>query len=646
MHPKGKNILLLICAVICSVNCMCQQGAEEKRLFDLPGDTAKVNRLNEYAAKIQFASPGRSVEIMQAAIRLGEKIKYPMGLSVAYAQRAGLYFYEMKLDSCRSLLDKAYILVKDKADTVSKDQKAVLISRYAAIHQRNENYDSAVEKFQEAAKIFTDLGAEEKLIYSYYNLSGMYKFLGDTSKTFYYARETSRAASEKGDTVLLIRGLIAMADAHMLVKNYDSALVYAQQGLEMARRKQLTFAVGIFNNFIGQYHTNKSADYAQAVSHYNIALESFRSINVPYDIALVLRNLGRAYVLKKDYPGAVEYSKQALDLSRKLKLRQVEHAVLPDLVKAEEALGNIPDAHRYLKEFVLVNDSLQEKNNRKAVYELEARYQTQKKEVMLLAQQKTIEKKTLISYFLGGAALLLILIFTLLYFNYRHQQKLQQQRIGELETLQQLTAAEAVLKGEEQERGRLAKDLHDGLGGMLSGIKYSLNSLKANLSADQQASFERSIDMLDSSIKEIRRVSHNMMPEALLKFGLDTALKDYCHDINQTGALHVSYQSIGLEQLELEHTAAITVYRIVQELLGNILKHAAAKNVVVQVSKSENSLSVTVEDDGKGFDASLLEHSSGIGWANIRSRVEFLKGKADIKSEKGKGTSVWVDFYL
>jgi len=149
--------------------------------------------------------------------------------------------------------------------------------------------------------------------------------------------------------------------------------------------------------------------------------------------------------------------------------------------------------------------------------------------------------------------------------------------------------------------------------------------------------------MLDSSIKEMRRVAHNMMPEALVKFGLDTALKDFCADINQSGALKINYQSIGLEQAVINQTTAITIYRIVQELINNTLKHSAATNAIVQVTKSDDQIAVTVEDDGKGFDTAILQGARGIGWSNIQSRVDFLKGKLDINSQPGKGTSVLIE---
>jgi signal transduction histidine kinase len=287
--------------------------------------------------------------------------------------------------------------------------------------------------------------------------------------------------------------------------------------------------------------------------------------------------------------------------------------------------------------------------------ELETKYETEKKEArihQLLAleeiQALSNQRKKVFIYILIGGFLTLSVIILLLYRNYKQKQTLQQQRISELETEKQLEATEAVLKGEEQERTRIAKDLHDGLGGMLSGIKYSFTTMKENLimTPDNHQAFERSLDMLDSSIKEMRRVAHNMMPEALVRFGLDTALKDFCNDINQSGALKVNYQSFGMEGIVLEETTSITLYRIIQELLNNTMKHANARSAIVQLTLSNGQLSVTVEDDGKGFDTNILKVKKGIGWVNIQNRVEFLKGKLDITSKACEGTSVQIELNL
>ncbi|OPZ16400.1 MAG: Signal transduction histidine-protein kinase/phosphatase DegS [Bacteroidetes bacterium ADurb.BinA245] len=281
---------------------------------------------------------------------------------------------------------------------------------------------------------------------------------------------------------------------------------------------------------------------------------------------------------------------------------------------------------------------------------LEKKFETQKKESQIQLQQSQLRQKNTLNYILAASAVALLLISLLSYRNYKNRQKLQQVRIDELETEKQLTATEAVLKGEEQERTRLAKDLHDGLGGMLSGIKFSLSNMKGNLimTPDNAQAFERSIDMLDSSIREMRRVAHNMMPEVLVKYGLDTALKEYCNEIDRSGVIHTSYHSMGLNETEIEQTTAVTIYRIVQELVNNTIKHAAAKNLLVQAqyAKAEKLLSVTVEDDGKGFDIATLKNANGIGWSNIQNRVDFLKGKIDVQSGEGKGTSVLIEISI
>ena len=283
-----------------------------------------------------------------------------------------------------------------------------------------------------------------------------------------------------------------------------------------------------------------------------------------------------------------------------------------------------------------------------AVFESE----NQERKITVLEQEKELQQlrlrqKSTFNYILIASATTLLIISLLSYRNYRQKQKLQQLRINELETEKQLTATEAVLKGEEQERTRLAKDLHDGLGGLLSGVKFSLSNMKDNLiiTPDNMAVFERSLDMIDASIRELRRVAHNMMPEMLTKFGLDEALKEYCSILNGTRLLKVKYQSLGMEA-RLDKSLEIIVYRIIQELLNNILKHASASEAFVQLVRETNRLNVVVEDNGKGFDTAILEKNKGAGWMNIRSRVDYLKGQLDIHSEAGKGTLVNIEFNI
>jgi signal transduction histidine kinase len=194
----------------------------------------------------------------------------------------------------------------------------------------------------------------------------------------------------------------------------------------------------------------------------------------------------------------------------------------------------------------------------------------------------------------------------------------------------------------ETERSRLAKDLHDGLGGLLSGIKLTLSGVADKVPEKNILLFTKANNQLDTAIREMRRVAHNMMPEALLKFGLGEAIQDYCDGINESNLVKMKYTQIGSLQ-GLTQSAEIVLYRIIQELTNNALKHAAGKNIFIQITKHPRGITVTVEDDGNGFDTAAIPAGDGQGIKNVQSRIDYLKGSIDIKSEKGNGTSINIE---
>ena len=207
---------------------------------------------------------------------------------------------------------------------------------------------------------------------------------------------------------------------------------------------------------------------------------------------------------------------------------------------------------------------------------------------------------------------------------------------------QQFELYRSIAETREGERSRIAKDLHDGVGGLLSGVRISLSNIKnkVTLNKDDELIFARSLDMLDGSMQELRRVAHAMKPPSLEVFGLKTALRDYVEAINSMKTLKIVFQTVGDER-RLASEQELIVYRIVQELLNNVVKHAQAKECLVQVSYLSAHLSITVEDDGNGFDTG--QESNGMGLTNIHQRVEFLKGGIDLNSSKQTGTSVQIN---
>jgi two-component system, NarL family, sensor kinase len=229
----------------------------------------------------------------------------------------------------------------------------------------------------------------------------------------------------------------------------------------------------------------------------------------------------------------------------------------------------------------------------------------------------------------------------------RQRQHEQDRQIAALHQERQLLATEAMLRGQEEERSRLARDLHDGLGGMLSTVKLYLGSARGNLVLTPESAqlFSRSIEHLDSSIQEMRRVARDLMPEALLTFGLPAAVQDLGETIQQAHPqLQVQCEVFGLEE-RLPQRTELVVYRLVQELLNNVLKHAQARQVIVQLTRHEQQVQVVVEDDGRGFDT-RQPLAAGVGLRSIQARVDYLGGTLEVQSQPGQGTTVTIEFTL
>ncbi len=408
------------------------------------------------------------------------------------------------------------------------------------------------------------------------------------------------------------------------------------------------------------YFIAKSENNLSIKSYQEALITSFNSLYYARQwgdssfVAAAFENLGRTYRALGKYDEADFYLTLSNGIARKYNYMAQRKKTLKQLFLLYKESNQLQRAVTVTNELLTISDSLAlvQNNNRRIIMDAVFESENQERKITVLEQEKELQQlrlkqKSNFNYILIAGATTLLIISLLSYRNYRQKQKLQQLRINELETEKQLTATEAVLKGEEQERTRLAKDLHDGLGGLLSGVKFSLSNMKDNLiiTPDNMAVFERSLDMIDASIRELRRVAHNMMPEMLTKFGLDEALKEYCNILNGTGLLKVKYQSLGMEARP-DKSLEIIVYRIIQELLNNVLKHASASEAFVQLVRETNRLNIVVEDNGKSFDTAILEKNKGAGWMNIRSRVDYLKGQLDIHSEAGKGTLVNIEFNI
>jgi len=631
----------------------------EVQLKNKNDDTAKVVLLNEMASKYQHVNPERAMSLANQSVDLAKRLKFDFGLAVAYRLTGILFTDKSNFDTGAMYYNKSAELFKDKNDNRSARYRGMLQHNFGVIYHYKGNYDSAVIHYQEAARVYQELKDDGLLFLTYNNLSTLYTQILDNKTALKYAEECVQISNRLKDPYKISVASLAMASAKSELKEYSGIDTLVSKVIRISNQNGNHYMLGMGYKFLGKYQIESKNDNKASVSSFKAALDNMIKAGNDYEIAAANQNLGYSFFLNGDDEQAVHYYKIAIEQAKKLGLLQIEQYTLKNLAELEERRKNFPAAYGYLRDYIGVNDSVMNKTHRENIQGLEQKYQSEIKDARILQlddekkiQELSIRQKSTLNYLLVASLVVVVLVAFLMYRNMRHrhqlakqQDELQQQKIRELEKDRQLVAVDSMLKGQEEERSRLARDLHDGLGGLLSGVKFSLNNMKDNLiiTPDNSAAFERSVNMIDTSIKELRRVAHNMMPEMLTKFGLDEALKEYCHSVDAAKLLAIKYQSLGMET-RMDKGAEIIIYRVMQELLNNILRHAAASQAYIQVIRENNRLSIVVEDNGKGFDTATLESSKGAGWVNIRSRVEYLKGQLDIHSEPGKGTLVNIEF--
>ena len=624
-------------------------------------DTNKVNLLNTIVLHYQYSDPPKAMEYALQMIELSKATAFNYGLAMAYSQVGGLSVEKSDFSAGTKFYKQALDLVTREKDLRNKKLFGRIKQSFGVIAYYQEDYSTAVDYYLEAAEVYKDINDDKLLLVIYNNLSSVHAIMIDKQNALKYADECYAVSKRLDDPLRRSMACVALASAKIEMKAYHGVEAYLLESKNICDSILNYVLLGRTYSLFGQLMSGRDNDNIKAIRYFEQAIPSFEKSGSQFEVAAAHQRLGEAYSVSGNYDKAKSEINKAIGIAKQLGVLQIELHSLKSLSELEEKNNNQPEALQLLKKYNLINDSINIDGKQKQVSALETKYETKIKELKIVQLQKdkqvqhlSIRQKSTFNYILLGSLVVLLLVAFLIYRNLRHRQQLarqqdelQQQHILELEKDKQLVAVDSMLKGQQEERSRLAKDLHDGLGGMLSGIKYSLSNMKDNLiiTADNMTVFERSLDMIDGSIRELRRVAHNLMPEMLIKFGLEETLREYCHTIDATKMLAVKYQSLGMDT-RLDSSVEIIVYRLVQELLNNTLKHAAAKEVLVQLIKDDSRLSIVVEDNGKGFNTACLEMSKGAGWTNIRSRVDYLKGQLDISSGAGKGTMVNIEIPL
>ncbi len=652
-----KYLPFIFCC--CAASLFAQTNQKRDSLLHLANspvhDTARVWALMETGKLCLQAQADTAAHYFSLALTLAEKAGFERGIAKCRINRSFAYNnlgrYRESVADCQAAVPICTKL----------GMKKELVATYNNMGNAWDymgNRWMAVDAFSKALAAMDGVALPPQFPLTVRNnIARQYNDLGLYDKGFEYGKKSLEEASAIGDSAQVASALHIMAASARSMRRNAEALGYCRRVERLAREvgdpALLVFAL----NNIAVITFEKQP--AEAEKMMREALGISQKTGDLYGETSAYQSLAHFAIAQKNFQSAKNLSLKALELAEKE--RMGDEAANCYLLLSDIALATgDPQAYKKLRDqFFRISDTLSGNALVHATQELETKYETEKKEqqILQLEQEKELQALRLRQKngLIGGLASLSGLLFLAGFLslrNLRHRRRLaeqaidiQQQQIIQLKQEQQLSVADAVLRSQEDERSRLARELHDGLGGMLSGVKQSLNGMKGNqiLTETGAVALGQVIHDLDRSITELRHIARNMMPEALVRFGLRDALQDYCDHLQHTSPLNVHYQAFGLEKQRLPQQTEVILFRIAQELLNNIVKHAEAKTVLVQLMENDGRVSLTVEDDGKGFDPEKLKTAPGVGWLNIRSRAEYLDGTLDLRSEPGKGASVTVE---
>jgi signal transduction histidine kinase len=638
--------------IICFLNVFLFAGSNMRCYAQPPksGDTAKSNII----AKLIGKAEGLAFHGKLDSCRLVYDDALKKSISMSYCAGAvgalcGIGFiYLNKGDYAKSIdyFSQARPYCKQSDDTKDSaicDNDIGLANFYMGNYQKaSECYFAALRELKNADSLETATGVNV-----YNNLAILYGALGENAKAMPYVTIGEKISRKKKYNYHLAMSLSNKAEFYKRLSNQkDSILACLNEVLELGEKNNYVQVVCCALGNIGEEYLAVS-EYQKAVPYSQRARAMAKNKYADLYVAATT-NLANEWRHLGKYNAAISILDSLLKTAAHENHRDEiipVYALLRDLY---DTTGQYKKALDCMDTLVALKDTLLNAEKTRAINELETKYKTAEKDKeisgnrLLIEQQKNrLTKKN--EWAIGSVSCVLLVTLTLggLYRRSRHKQFVLVQQVKSLEQENKIEVLKAIMSGEENERKRLARELHDGIGGMVSSAMMQYTSLHHdNERITEIPAYNDILKLLDEIGEEVRKTAHNLMPEVLLKQPLQEALRSYCNYMEKKGALKINFHSQGIFD-QIPEDMKLNVYRIVQELLKNVSVHAHATSVLVQLNMHEQMLTITVEDNGTGFN--VQEVKNGMGLDNLQARVLSLDGHYSIASEPGKGTSVYVE---
>lgn len=602
-------------------------------------------------------------ELADAYLAIANKIapKYPFLKDVSVYYNSTTYLSKGDIENFGKQLGLANTTLKKYKTKEAYALRAYIVRNLSIIQQIKNNEKEAMRMLIEEAMPLAKKSGDYEV------LSGLYKSVGiifmnneEREKAEGYlesAKEYIEKASKSSYTYKETKAEIYIIDAENLChlerltqakKSLDEAYAIVKNYPKSNMNGGYYFSEGYYFYKVKQYE-NALKSYDKGIANTTLFQDVYSANRLKFAKYPVLKAMNRYEDVKNILVNLIEdKSSFAID----------EKRYSLELADAFEKLGDIKNAYKYKSRYIVLSDSLNEEASKDKITALEAKFNKVENEAKIAQLEAQRERDKLIAennklYYglLVVISVLLLLLVIFFWNNSKNQKKIAvehaknyAQNLKSLKDQKEIEVMQAMIKGEEEERKRIARDLHDGIGSMLSSLKMRFMKVNSASEKVDLNEIESMNTLLNNSITELRQVSYNLIPESLLKLGLEHALNDLCHML-KTDDVPIDFHANNIKE-DIPESIQITIYRIVQELLNNALKHSKGNEILVDCSQNQSVFFITIEDNGIGFDLEKMNEFNGQGLKNLKNRVELLNGKMEIDSSNERGTAFHIELSI
>lgn len=610
------------------------------RLSDKP-DTNKVILLSNLCWEYRTVSADSALLFGSEALQLARQINYPKGIAQAYNDLGILFIDKADYKKAAGYLNES-MKIREKLNDLPG--MASLFNKLGIIDQKQGRLKEALENQISALKIYRKLGQDRWIGYTLNNIAIIHQNLGNLDKSLEYHKMGLEYRLKMNDKAGEANSYSNMANVYAKMRDTTLSLAFYEKALSLSRvLKNDELISGNLSN-MGNIYLGRR-DFQKAINLFSESLIIRERLGDQKGISSTLSRMGTVFTETNRYSQALTALTRSLKIARKISVLEEEMSALLGLAKLK-ALTNQPDsAFLLMKIYSATKDSAYDERLQQQILEIQNKYENQKLEqdLQLVKKEKEYDEIRL-NQRKTQLWLLVFIIISMtgagIFLFYRHQQR--QKAAADAEKLvQQEARMHAVLQVQEDERRRIAKELHDGLGQTLSAIKLNCQSLSPKaIYPDYLADFVKLEKMLDNANVEVRSISHQMMPKELEQFGLLAAVDEMLR-IN-LGNTHLKYtfEHNSFDD-RIGNETELALFRVMQELVNNVIKHSKADIVNIQIIKHHGHVTLNVSDNGIGFDVDKYE-KKGIGLLNIASRIDGIKGHLHYESAPGEGTTVMI----